>query len=73
MELLASGIVKTVLLLAAIVDEMELLMSGIVKSILLLAAVVDEMDPASSISSTIGAGSSIGLIIPDAVCTVLCS
>ena len=37
--------------------------SGIVKPILLPAA----------ISSTIAAGSSIGLTIPDAVCTVLCS
>jgi len=34
---------------------------------------MDEMELASSISSTIAAGSSIGLTIPDAVCTVLCS
>jgi len=33
---------------------------------------VDEME-LSSISSTIPASSSIGLTIPDAVCTVLCS
>jgi len=33
------------------------------------AAIVDEME-CSSISSTITAGSSIGLTIPDAVCTV---
>jgi len=33
---------------------------------------VDEMK-LCSISSTIAAGSSIGLTIPDAVCTVLCS
>jgi len=36
------------------------------------AAIVDETEP-RSISSTIAAGSSIGLTIPDAVCTVLCS
>jgi len=36
------------------------------------AAIVDEME-LRSISSTIAAGSSIGLIIPDAVCRVLCS
>jgi hypothetical protein len=35
-------------------------------------ATVDEMER-GSISSTIAAGSSIGLTIPDAVCTVLCS
>jgi len=45
---------------------------GIVKPILLLAAIVDEMER-SFVSSKIAAGSSIGLIIPDAVCTVLCS
>jgi len=33
--------------------------------------IVDEME-LYSISSTIAAGSSIGLTIPDAVCTVLC-
>jgi len=44
--------------------------SGIVKPILLPTAIVDEMER-SSISSTIAAGSSIGLTIPDAVCTVL--
>jgi len=36
------------------------------------AAIVDEME-LSSISSTIAVGSSIGLTIPDDVCTVLCS
>ena len=36
------------------------------------AAIVDEME-LRSISSTIAAGSSIGLIIPDAVCRVSCS
>jgi len=46
--------------------------SGIVRRILLPAAIMDEMEH-SSISSTIAAGSSIGLTIPDAVCTVLCS
>jgi len=46
--------------------------SGIVKPILLLATIMDEMER-SSISSTIVASSSIGLTIPDAVCTVLCS
>jgi len=46
--------------------------AGIVKPILLPAAIVDEMDRASSISSTIAAGSSIGLTIPDAICTALC-
>jgi len=45
--------------------------SGIVKPILLPAAIVDEME-LHSISSTIAAGSSIGLTIPDAVFTVLC-
>jgi hypothetical protein len=40
--------------------------SGIVKPILLLAAVVVELE----LSSTIAAGSSIGLTIPDAVCTI---
>jgi len=43
---------------------------GIVKPILLPAIIVDEMELSSSISSTIAAGSSIGLTIPDAVCTV---
>jgi hypothetical protein len=47
--------------------------SGIVKPILLSPAIVDEMDEMSSISSTITAGSSIGLTIPDAVRTVLFS
>jgi len=47
--------------------------SGIVKPILLPAAIVDEMELMSSISSMIAAGSSIGLTIPDAVCTVFCS
>jgi len=37
--------------------------SGIVKPVLLPAAIVDEME--------LAAGSSIGLTIPDAVCTVL--
>jgi hypothetical protein len=46
--------------------------SGIVKPILLPAAIVDEME-LCTILSTIAAGSSIGLTIPDAVCTVLCS
>jgi hypothetical protein len=46
--------------------------SGIVKPILLPAAIVDEME-LYSIASTIAAGSSIGLTIPDAVFTVLCS
>jgi len=50
--------------------------SGIVKPILRPAANVDEMERSlerSSISSTLASGSSIGLTIPDAVCTVLCS
>ena len=38
----------------------------------LAAAIVDEME-LHFISSTIAAGSSIGLTIPDAVCTVFCS
>ena len=46
--------------------------SGIVKPVLLPAAIVGEME-LRSISSTITAGSSIGLTIPDAVCTELCS
>jgi hypothetical protein len=46
--------------------------SSINKSILLPADIVDEMER-SSISSTIAAGSTIGLTIPDPVCTVLCS
>jgi hypothetical protein len=46
--------------------------SGIVKPVLLPAAIVDEME-LHSISSTIAAGSSIGLTIPDALCTFLCS
>jgi hypothetical protein len=45
--------------------------SGIVKSILLPAAIVDEVE-LRSISSTIAAGSSIGLTILDAVFTVSC-
>jgi hypothetical protein len=36
------------------------------------SVIVDEME-LGSISSTIAAGSSIGLTISDAVCTVLCS
>jgi hypothetical protein len=44
--------------------------SDIVKPILLPAAIVDEMEQIS-ISSTIAAGSSTGLTISDAVCTVL--
>jgi hypothetical protein len=47
--------------------------SGIVKPTLLPTAIVDEMELACSIPPTITAGSSIGLTIPDAVCTVLCS
>jgi len=47
--------------------------SGIVKPTLLPAAIVDGMKQASSISSTIAAGSGVSLTIPDAVCTVLCS
>jgi len=46
--------------------------SGIVKPILLLAATVEEME-LCSISSTVAASSSIGLTIPEAVCTVMCS
>jgi len=46
--------------------------SSIVKPILLPAAIVDKMELRST-SSTITAGSSNGLTIPDAVCTVLCS
>jgi hypothetical protein len=46
--------------------------SGIVKLILLPAATVDEIK-LRSISSTVAAGSSIGLTIPDVVCTILCS
>jgi len=42
--------------------------------ILLLAATVEEMElNRGSISSTVAAGSSIGLTIPDTVCTVMCS
>ena len=40
--------------------------SGIVKPILLLAAIVEG-------TSTVAANISIGLTIPDAVCTVMCS
>jgi len=40
--------------------------SGIVKPILLPAAIMVEME----LSSAIAAGSSIGLTIPDTVCTV---
>jgi hypothetical protein len=79
----ASGIAKPILLPAVIVDEMDRSSfahhqkyktvhteSGIAKPILLPAAIVDEMER-SSISSTIAAGSSIGLTIPDAASTVL--
>jgi hypothetical protein len=59
----ASGIVKPTLLPAAIVDEIARSYS---------AAIVDEVE-LCSISSTIAAGSSIGLTIPDTVCTVVCS
>jgi hypothetical protein len=38
------------------------------RTLLLPAAIVDEIER-SSISSTIAAGSSIGLTIPDAVCS----
>ena len=84
----ASGIVKPMLLPAPIVDEMERssisssahhqehktvnTASGIVKPLLLPAPILDEME-LRSISSKIGEGSSIGLTIPDAVFTVLCS
>jgi len=44
--------------------------SGIVKPILLLSWMRWNY---SSMSSRIGAGSSIGLTIPDAICTILCS
>jgi hypothetical protein len=44
--------------------------SGIVKPTLLPAAIVDGMEQASTISSTIVAGSSVGLTVPDAICTV---
>jgi len=47
-------------------------MLGIVKPIVLPDAIVDEMELRST-SSTIAAGSSIGLTIPNIVCTVLCS
>jgi hypothetical protein len=47
--------------------------SGIVRPTLLPAAIVDGMEQDSSISSKIAAGSSVGLKIPDAVCTLLCS
>jgi hypothetical protein len=82
-----SGIVKPILLPAAIVDEMErsycaAIMDEMENSY--CAAIMDEMENSycaaimdevelCSISSTIAAGSSIGLTIPDAVCTVVCS
>jgi hypothetical protein len=46
--------------------------AGIVKPMLLPTTIMDEME-LSSISSTIAAGSSMGLTIPAAVRTVLCS
>ena len=44
--------------------------SGIVKQILLSAAIVDEMELQFRL---IHDSSSVGLTMPDAVCTVLCS
>ena len=71
---IASGIVKPILLAAVIVDEMEL--HGVPSHPpwnSMEFHLIHHGIPWSSISSTIVAGNTIGLTIPNAVFTVLCS